>query len=137
MNRTIIILSFIFLLSCTSKQEEAVRYLNSGLTKMTFSDNKGAINDLTKVIKLQPNNYEAYFNRGCCYFNLRDTQKAMIDFNKAIQLNPTYAEAFYNRALLKNSINDREGACIDWNEAVKLGKSNIKDSFKFCRQYGF
>jgi tetratricopeptide (TPR) repeat protein len=133
MNRIFItILASMLLFSCTSNQERVVKYMNEGLTKISKSDNKGAIEDFSRVIELQPINQEAYYRRACCYFNIKDFTKALNDFNKAIELDPSYADAYYNRALLKNFMHDKEGACIDWRKAVKLGKPNIKDSFEFC-----
>lgn len=107
--------------------------MNDGLTKLSKSDNKGAIEDFTKVIKLQPTNHEAYYRRACCYFNTKNLETSLSDFNKAIELNPSYADAYYNRALLKNFMKDSNGACSDWKKAIKLGKPNIKDTFEFCR----
>ncbi len=121
------------LFSCGSGKEKSITYMNNGLTKLSKSDNKGAIEDFSKVIKEEPSNAEAYFQRACCYFNLKDTTNSFSDYNKAISLKPDYADAYYNRALLKDYLNDKEGACADWKKAIKLGKSNIKDSFTYCR----
>ena len=133
MNRIFItLLAAMLLFSCTSKQERVITYMNDGLTKMSDSNNKGAIEDFTKIIELMPDNHEAYFHRGCCYFNIKKYKESMTDFNKAIELDSSYADAYYNRALLKHFMNNKEGACNDWENAVKLGKPNIKDEFEFC-----
>lgn len=134
MKHSLILVLFGFLIfSCSSGKDNIVKYMNDGLTKVAKSDNKGAIEDFSKVIELDQSNSEAYYNRACCYYNLKDTAKSMADYNKAIELDPDYADAYFNRALLKDYLNDREGACADWEKAVKLGKANIKDSFTYCR----
>jgi tetratricopeptide (TPR) repeat protein len=47
-----------------------------------------AIEDLSNVIKLEPNNYIAYYNRGGAYFNTAQYTKAVDDFSNVIKLCP-------------------------------------------------
>jgi tetratricopeptide (TPR) repeat protein len=46
----------------------------------------GAIADYDQVIKLQPDDADAYFNRGLARYDLEDKQAAIADFRKASEL---------------------------------------------------
>ncbi|PKN76647.1 MAG: hypothetical protein CVU52_03830, partial [Deltaproteobacteria bacterium HGW-Deltaproteobacteria-10] len=65
-----------------------------------FTDPKKAIEYLSNVIKLQPDDYIAYFARGFTYSDLLGQhQRAIDDYNEAIRLKPDNAAAYNNRGL--------------------------------------
>ena len=122
-------------------------YYDSALEKAKLEDCRGAIEDFTKAIELNPNFSEAYFNRGLSKASLakrkrlnsngtedasydsalekaklEDCRGAIEDFTKAIELNPNYSEAYYNRGFSKNELKDKKGARLDWAKAKELKK---------------
>jgi tetratricopeptide (TPR) repeat protein len=130
----IMILFAVFICTgCTSKQEKIKKYQADGIEKIRNSDNKGAIEDFTNIIKLQEDYAEAYYYRANAKFNLKMAKDALLDYNKAIELKPDYADAFYNRAFCKQFLNDKDGACRDWSKAGALGKADVKDLLNICR----
>jgi tetratricopeptide (TPR) repeat protein len=50
-----------------------------------------AIEDYNTVIKLNPDNVEAYIHRGLAYHHKGEYDRAIGDFTKAIELKPNYA----------------------------------------------
>ncbi|NJO94508.1 MAG: tetratricopeptide repeat protein [Hydrococcus sp. RM1_1_31] len=52
-------------------------------------DPKGAIEDFTKAIELQPDYVAAYNYRGYARSQIQDFQGAIADYNQAIALHPS------------------------------------------------
>lgn len=94
-------------------------YCYKGTFKIKLGDNKGAIEDFTKAIELNPNDAEAYGNRGIAKVNLRDNIGAIKDFTKAIELNPNAKEAYSNRGIAKVNLGDNKGAIEDLTKAIE------------------
>jgi len=59
-----------------------------GIGMMNKSDWDAAIRNFDKVIKVSPNNAEAYFYRGIAKQQEGDSDGAKADFDKAVELNP-------------------------------------------------
>ena len=122
-------------------------YYDIALEKTNLEDRRGAIEDFTKSIELNPNFSEAYFKRGDSKaslakrkrFNsngtedtsydsafekakLEDYRAAIEDYTKAIELNPNYSEAYRGRGWSKNELKDKKGARLDWAKAQELKK---------------
>ena len=66
-------------------------YFNRTLSKDKLEDYKGAIDDYTKIIKLESNNKRSYHNRGISKAKLKDHRGAICDFTMAIELSPNLA----------------------------------------------
>ena len=81
---------------------------------------KGAIEDLTKGIEIDPNEF-VYYLRGVSKNNLKDYYGAIADYTKAIALEPNYFNAYHNRAISKYYLNNIKGACKDARKAQELG----------------
>ncbi|HNW97274.1 MAG TPA: tetratricopeptide repeat protein [Bacteroidales bacterium] len=128
----IILSSFIFFSACKPGPEKIDNMLNEASEKIRKSDNKGAIEELTKIIGYDKENYKAYYYRANAEFNLRQTKEAIADYTKAIEIKPDYADAFFNRASCKYYLNDTDGACNDWHKAFELGKPNTGDMLNNC-----
>lgn len=41
------------------------------------------------MIKITPDNANAYFNRGCCYDRIKELDLAIADYSKALELDGT------------------------------------------------
>ena len=51
------------------------------------------------VIKMNPNNVEAYIYRGLAYHHKGEYDHTIADFTKAIELKPNYAGTYYDRGV--------------------------------------
>ncbi|BAY74282.1 serine/threonine protein kinase [Nostoc linckia NIES-25] len=101
-------------------QEIADSYYGEGLEKYNNKDFRGAIEDYTKVIKINPNAVAAYYNRGLAQSNLGDEQAAIEDYNQAIKINPNYSLAYVGRGLARSTLGDKQAAIEDYNQAIKI-----------------
>ena len=70
----------------SNEPKTASEYLDRGCDKDDKRDSKGAIEDYTKAIELNPNYAEAYANRGCAKEELGDKEGAVADWQKAADL---------------------------------------------------
>ncbi len=120
------------------KFEQAIEYLNKlekedskfkGLYFLRatayfyIQNNKAAIEDYTKSIKLQTN-AEAYYSRGVCKINIEKYKKAIKDFDKAIKINPDISVYYYNRGLARLVLKDFDDADTDMNKAIDIDPDN-------------
>jgi len=95
----------------------------------TNSEYKSSIEDYTKSIQLNPNNYQAYLNRGLNKSRLGDYNGAIEDYTRAIQINPRYSLAYSNRASAKGRLKDYNGAIADCDKAIQLDPNNSRAFF--------
>jgi tetratricopeptide (TPR) repeat protein len=94
--------------------------------KLRNDDYKGAIADLDQVIRLSPNNANAYAVRGVARSALGDKQAAVADYNEAIRLNPRNDFAYNKRGIIRRQSGDRQGAITDYNEAIRLNPQYVE-----------
>ena len=80
-----------------------------------------ALNDLTKVIDLEPDFAPAYYDRGNLFAESGDYRSAYTDYSKAIALDGDFAEAYYNRGLSLIFMNRIEEGLSDLGKAGELG----------------
>ena len=65
--------------------------------KAEADDYRGAIADISKAIRLNPNEADFYYQRGLILGQLSDRQAAIRDFDSAILRNPNHARAYLHR----------------------------------------
>jgi tetratricopeptide (TPR) repeat protein len=106
----------------------AIAYKNRAKAKLLLNDNKGAIDDYTAAILLDPRYDSAYVGRGAARLNLNDINDAMEDFNKALALNPISDLAYYNRGCANEKMEYYEEAIEDYTMALQLNRK-IKSAY--------
>lgn len=135
MKRLAIILTtliFIGLASCQDPAKSRV-YMDEGQKlMMRYSQYAQAEEALSKAIKYDKNNYEAYYLRGCSRVNQRKYQEAISDFEQATKLKPDYADAYFNIGITYHLLNDEDSACVYYKLADKYGRPNLEDYLKRC-----
>ncbi len=114
----------------TDKSTRSLKYIESGFSKDSLGDFKGAIEDFTKSIRIDPNNFLAYYGRGKAKFDLNIFTGALADFNKAIEIDSSSSNSYFFRGCCKFLSNDKNGACLDWNKAGDLGDTISYDFIK-------
>ena len=108
-------------------------YLNRGLTRKMTGDFSGALEDLTRVIRLDPTNPEVYKNRANLYLLYGYAVQAVHDYTNAIDLDAEYAEAYFNRGLAQFLLHDKASGCYDLDKAATLGYERAVEKQKyFC-----
>jgi len=79
------------------------------------------LENLTKAIKKNPNDIDAYYMRAGHYININQFNKALSEYNHVIKLepnNPIHYE--YRGQLYANELKQYDKALADYNQALKL-----------------
>jgi tetratricopeptide (TPR) repeat protein len=96
-------------------------YYLRGFARNKIGDYRGAEEDLTKAIELQPEFAPAYVERGNAYYHKGQYDQAIADYTKALGINPTYAEVYNSRAVAYYLLKDYDRAWDDVYKAQGLG----------------
>ena len=128
----------------TSEQAQAALYY-LGLIAYQQGNDKESIGYYDRLIRLAPNDAEAYFNRGCAKGRtLKDIEGSIKDYDKAIELEPDYAAAYANRGVAKINLlttggtiqpskDQTKDACADLKKAKSLGDNSVDDMiYVYC-----
>ena len=75
---------------------------------------------ISKAIKIDPRNAEAYYNRGIALKELKRHGDALASYDKAILLKRNYAEAYYNRGIVLLELFRFEDALASNDKAILL-----------------
>lgn len=114
----------------TDKSTRSLKYIESGFSKDSLGDFKGAIEDFTESIRIVPNNSVAYYGRGSAKYDLEDYRGAISDCNKSIEIDSNYSAPYVIRGMSKYLLNEKESACLDFNKAAELDNSVAYDLIK-------
>jgi serine/threonine protein kinase/Tfp pilus assembly protein PilF len=115
-------------------------FLLKANAKYMTGDLKGAVENYSQVLQLNPNSAEAYFGRGDARGDLGELQSGLEDLNQAIQIDPKIVRSYGARALIRQKLGDQTGAKTDYQTALKL-KINPEDYRDYichgiAQQYG-
>lgn len=120
--------------SCVDRKEKANRIIVEALIKSDNFDFKGALEDYNKAISYDSTNAKAWFLRANIKMSLKMFKEALPDFDKTIELNEKNADAYYNRGYAYSILGNKDKACENYFTAFKMGKSNIEDKIKDCKE---
>ena len=135
MKRLIFLLSTVLLMALMSCENPAKSrlYTEEGAKQLLrYSDFQKAEETLTKAIKYDKHNFEAYYYRGRAKVNAMRYNEAIADFEKAIELKPDYADAYFNLGRTYVLLNNENKACEYYKLAEKYGRPNLEDYIKRC-----
>lgn len=120
---TIFILFITLSLPCSSSNIAAKDYCDSGLKNFELGNYNSSIEDFTKAIQLEPQNYDAYVLRGNTKRSLKDYDGSIKDYTKAIELDPNSYKGYLNRGISKYELKDYNGSIDDCTKAIKLNSN--------------
>ena len=131
---TLILSAFLFLaLTACENPAKSRMYTEEGSKLLLrYSKFDEAEETLTKAIKYDKHNFEAYYYRGCAKVNLKRYQEAIADFEQATTLKPDYADAYFNIGITYHLLKDEDTACDYYKLADKYGRPNLEDYLKRC-----
>ncbi len=124
--------TFFILSSCESPSKSRLYTEEGSKQLLRYSDFKTAEETLTKAIKYDKNNFEAYYFRGCAKVNAMKYHEAIEDFLKAVELKPDYADAYFNLGRTYYMIHEEDKACEYYKLADQYGRPNLEDYIKRC-----
>ena len=135
MKKLTLILSVFLLLALTACENPAKSrvYTEEGSKLLLrYSKFDEAEETLSKAIKYDKHNFEAYYYRGCAKVNAQKYREAIADFEKAIELKPDYADAYFNMGRSYFLLRNEDKACECYKLAAKYGRPNLEDYLKRC-----
>lgn len=103
--------------------------LKFGKNKIVQGDYQGAINELTEIIKLNPEDYDAYNMRAIAYSEQKKYDEAINDFAKCIEIKKI-PEAYFNRGAAYFAKGNFQTALEDFTQCLRLSPDNIKALYK-------
>ena len=122
----------LFLTSCENPNKSRA-YMDEGSKQLLrYSNYEEAERLLTKAIRFDKTNYEAYYYRGCTRINAQKYQGAIADFEDAIALKPDYADAYFNLGKTYYLMHDEDNACENFKLADQYGRPNLEDYLRRC-----
>jgi len=95
-------------------------HIDKGLIMAMIKDYDGAIEEITKVVKIDSSFSKAYNSRGYVYQQAKKYSFAMKDFTKAIELDSNNYRFYTDRGALKMELSDNKGAISDFTKALEL-----------------
>ena len=107
----------------TSDEAHYMQLANSSMDKQNYNK---AIEYFTKVIQINPNNFEAYNGRGLAYLYMQNFNSSVENFTKSIQLNPNSPMAYSNRGISYAQLQKYPQALADFNKAIQLNPNDFE-----------
>jgi tetratricopeptide (TPR) repeat protein len=99
---------------------DALAYSERARAKTEISDYKGALEDLTNAIEIEPDYYWFYIDRGKLRQSMvGDFRGALEDFNKAIELKPDYFYPYLYRGQINDALKNYDAAVKDYEFIVE------------------
>ena len=98
-------------------------YLNRSAVQILSGDLKGAIENSSQALRLNPNYALAYNNRGFARLLLGDLKEAIEDFTQALRIDPSLGLTHNNRGFARFKIGDLKGAIEDFTQALRIDPS--------------
>ena len=125
-------LAFLALSGCENPAKSRLYTEEGSKLLLRYSEYKKAEETLTKAIKYDKSNFEAYYYRGCARVNVMNYDEAIADFEKAVELKPDYADAYFNMGKTYFLMNNEDKACECYKLAEKYGRPNLEDYLRRC-----
>jgi len=108
--------------------EYSTGYNNRGLEYQKLGQTDRAIDDFTKTLEIDPNNYKAYANRAIIYGDMGQWDRQVTDCSKSIEINPKNQTTYSNRGLAYEKLGDWENAIKDYTKVLEFNP-NAKEAY--------
>lgn len=128
----LIAIGALFLSSCENPAKSRVYTEEGSMLLLRYSSFEEAESTLTKAIRYDKGNYEAYYYRGCARINMQKYEEAVADFEQAVALKHDYADAYFNLGRTYYLMHDEDKACENYKLAAQYGRPNLEDYLKRC-----
>ena len=103
-------------------------YLRAHTKMNDFNDDKAALEDFRKSIKLGIGFPDAFYKLGMVNARLGNNYDAISGYSRAIEAWGNYVEAYLARGEIKLIIGDLNSACEDWKKAIEVMDSDDPSS---------
>lgn len=109
----------------TDAKVNSVIYNHRGMVYFVQADYQKAVQDFTRAIQLNPNNFRAYNNRGLAFRMMKQYERAFEDFESSLETDALQTDAYFGRSQLYFELCDYSKALEDCNKVL-----NINPDFK-------
>ena len=113
-------------ISNSANDENAERYIKSGLAKAEEENDLGAIQDWEKAIEYKPESYKTWCYLGVAQQKIGFKEKALISYEKAIQYQQNHPVAWYNRGNLLREMGEFEKAIASYDKVIECKPDHHK-----------
>lgn len=116
--------------------ENSLAYINRGVARHHLGDYRGALEDFSRAIELDPLSAQARNNRGLSRMKAEDIDGAISDFSKAIELDPEAAAVYFNRGIALIHKSEFHKAIGDFASAAKIDQAfeaRAREQIEYCR----
>ena len=114
----------------SSKKQQAVRLLASGVIALQIGEMQNAINQYDKALENDPNLWEAKLLSANIMANLGSMEKALSLLDECIQINPKADNAYVSKGTISRELNKSDQAKQYLNEALNLNPKNAKAMYQ-------
>jgi tetratricopeptide (TPR) repeat protein len=112
-------------------EKEAEEFITTGDIKYKNRDYKGAIEEYTKAISINPKDEELWINRGNCYIKLEQYTEVIRDFSEVLFLNPDLYYAYACRGWAKQKMESYNEAIQDYDRGLEI---NPNSDYLYCNR---
>jgi predicted Zn-dependent protease len=114
--------------------DDAVRLIHKAIDWSDGGDYESAVKLLTRAIKADPTNPQAYHERAMALLNLNRDREGLADFGRALELNPQFPGARSWRARTLAALRDHRGAAEDWLQELRDCPNGPHEGMGVCPQ---
>ncbi len=88
-------------------------------------DPERAVDDLSRLLRFEPGNSEAYLDRGLLHQRAERHDAARADYGAALRWSPPYWEPHFNRGQVLLALGERAAALRDYERALALNPDHV------------
>lgn len=111
--------------------EYAAEYYSLGNDCLEMGDEKAAIANFDKAIRMMPRYVDAHVSKARTLLSIGKLQEALTAVNKALDIVPTHFKALYSRGKILFTMREFEQACADLDRCTTLKPDNISSHILF------
>lgn len=112
----------------------ATRLIYKAIDRSDDGDYQGALKLLTRAIKADPANPQAYHERAMTLLNLGQDREALSDFDSALDLDPRFPGARAWRACTLRDLGEHRRAAEDWLRELRDHPNGPYETMGVCPQ---
>jgi tetratricopeptide (TPR) repeat protein len=96
-------------------------YYNRGGERFKLGQMESAMDDLNRVVTLNPLAFQGYLGRGLIYLKTGDNPRALSELDKSLAINPKFGFAHYRRGVALERLGRLDEALVAYAAAEKTG----------------
>jgi tetratricopeptide (TPR) repeat protein len=109
----------------SNRQVRSIIYNHRGMAYFVLSEYKRAMNDFSRSIEHNAENFRAFNNRGLVYRMMHQYEPALKDFDRSLEINAYQVEGYYSRALTYFDLHDFAKALEDCEKSLNINPDFI------------